>query len=233
MFFVQQFLWIPFARTGVLYGSELDEAPYYCNASALAGWLSFFTQISLLGSELCFFIISLDMRVAYTNPFSSYKHNRIRYLLIVLLASLGTAACLMLFGPQVYGLSSLGVVWVQDRRVEDDASVSPNYAKLLLYYIPSVVIYTYCTWANFQVYKSGAKELSNTISNRWTIMLRSKRYTLGFVVYGAVVYSVEILSTLATRRKSFRDPVSPYFFAFRGVWSLLVILYSNASELSW
>eukprot|EP01031_Cornospumella_fuschlensis_P045713 gene45713-55954_t len=98
VFFVQQFLWIPYTRTGVFYGSELDEAPYYCNASALAGMLAFFTQISLLGSELCFFIISLDMRIAYTNPFSSYKHNRTKYLFIVLVASVGTAVCLMLFG---------------------------------------------------------------------------------------------------------------------------------------
>jgi hypothetical protein len=109
--FIQQYLWSPFLKTSAFYDDDAMDtniAPYFCNASNMAGWLSFLTQFTLLGSELCFLIISLDLRMAYTNPFSSYRQNRLYFGSIVFGISLATSLALMAMGDQVYGLSSLG-----------------------------------------------------------------------------------------------------------------------------
>eukprot|EP00981_Chlorochromonas_danica_P001610 scaffold344_cov178-Ochromonas_danica.AAC.19 len=231
--FVQQYLWLPFIKSEYFYQNNIHEEPYYCNASAPAAWWAFATQISFLGSELWFFIISLDMRLAYTNPFSSYKLNRVYFATFVTLASLITAFLLLACGPQVFGVSELGLIWIQSRRV-DGGQIKANYPKLVLYYIPSTLIYFYCIWANFQVYKSGLKEVSNTISNRWTIMRRSKRYTAGFVLYGLIVYIIEFAVAMRNHHDNdLTDPTPAYFYALRGVWTLIIILYSNYNELTW
>jgi hypothetical protein len=111
--FIQQYLWSPYLRTSAFYDDDaIDQnmPPYYCNASRMASWLSFLTQFTLLGSELCFLIISLDLRMAYTNPFSSYRQNRLYFASIVFGISLATSIALMAMGDQVYGLSSLGII---------------------------------------------------------------------------------------------------------------------------
>lgn len=230
--FVQQYLWLPYVKTSYFYGNDFSHEPYYCVSSTEAGWWAFLSQMSLMGSELWFFIISLDMRMAYTNPFTSYKHNRLYFAAIVTLISFATAGLLLIFGPQVYGVSEIGLVWIQSRRCSGDG-ICPNFPKMVLYYIPSTAIYIYCLWANFQVYKGSSTELSQTISNRWTIMRRSKRYTAGFVVYGLIVYLIEFISAVRNRNSSSTDPVPSYFYSLRGVWSLIIILYSNLSELTW
>lgn len=214
--------------TSSFYSDNINLEPYYCKSSSLAGWLAFITQFALLGSELCFLIISMDLRMAYTNPFSSYKQNRIYFALFVILASLSTSIILMLFGDQVYGLSDLAVVWIQSRRKR----LSPNYPKFLLYYLPSILIFIYCLWANFQFYKGHEKGFTRTISNRLSIMERSKRYTAAYVFYGCIVFLVEFISFVAASNPDNIGPVPAYFNALRGIWGLLTIIYSNYSELS-
>ncbi len=204
-------------------------APYFCNASNLAAYLSFLTQFTLLGSELCFLVISLDLRMAYTNPFSSYKQNKVYFASIVLGISFVTSMALMAMGDQVYGLSSLGIAWIQDRR----QARSPSYAKMLLFYCILIAIFVYCLWANFQFNKNDLKGFSKTVSNRISIMRRSKKFTLGYVGFGAVVLLIEFLSYLANSSETAVGPVPAYFYCYRGVWALAVILYSNWSELTW
>ncbi len=210
-------------------GSNADDVSYYCNASTMAAYLAFLTQFSLLGSELCFLVISLDLRMAYTNPFSSYKQNKIYFASIVFGFSFVTALALVLMGDRVYGLSSLGIAWIQDRR----QSRSPSYAKMILFYGILIAIFIYCLWANFQFNKNDEKGFSKTVSNRLSIMRRSKKYTVGYVVFGSVVLLIEFISFLANSSETAVGPVPAYFYCFRGVWALMVIFYSNWSELTW
>ncbi|MCL4417739.1 MAG: hypothetical protein M1365_13805, partial [Actinobacteria bacterium] len=110
--------------------------------------------------------------------------------------------------------------------------LSPNYPKFLLYYLPSILIFIYCLWANFQFYKGHEKGFTRTISNRLSIMERSKRYTAAYVFYGCIVFLVEFISFVAASNPDNIGPVPAYFNALRGIWGLLTIIYSNYSELS-
>lgn len=227
--FVQQYLWVPQLGARALYSDDSTVAPFYCNSSRLAAFMAFVSQFSLLGSELCFWIISLDLRKAYTNPFTSFKQNKVYYLTLVLGISTATAAIVLLCGPQVFGMSRLGIIWIQARR----ESRSPNYPQFVLFYFPSLVIFGYCIWANFQFYQGVNKGLSKTLNSRISIMERSRRYTAAYVVYGLVVFAIEFVSFLSNTNVLRVSPVPAFFYAMRGIWGLLIIFYSNYSELSW
>lgn len=191
--------------------------------------MSFLSQFALLGSELCFLIISVDLRKAYTNPFTSFKQNRVSYFFIVVGISVVMASLLVACGPQVYGMSRLGFFWIQPRRENREA----NYPQTLFYYLPSVAIFSYCVWANFQYYKGVEQGLSKTIGNRLSIMERSKRYTAAYVAYGVACFCIEFVSFLRKTTDNSVWPVPAFFYSLRGVWALVVIIYSNYQEATW
>ena len=211
------------------FDDDHDMPPYKCSSSEYAAYLAFITQFSLVGSEICFFIISYDLRLAYTNPFSSFKENRNFFLGLVLGISLLTSFILILLGPRVYGMSDLGLIWIQKRREPH----SPNYPKAVLYYIITIVVFVYSIWANFQFSKGSEKGFSKTLSNRLSIMKRSKRFTVGYVGYGCIVFLMEFISYASKTDSPIVNYAPAYLLAFRGVWGLWVILYSNYSELTW
>jgi hypothetical protein len=226
--YVQQYLWVPYLPTNQLYINDSTIAPFYCRGTQLTAFFAFITQFSLLGSELCFFIISVDLRKAYTNPFTSFQQNKWVYLLTVLVLSIATGILVVLCGPQVYGPSSIGVIWIQGRR----QTHSPNYPQFLLYYFPSIIIFVYCLWANFQYYRGLEKGLAKTVGNRVSIMERSKRYTATYVAYGVVIFIIEFIEFIYGHSHEGVAPVASYFYALRGVWGLIIIIYSNYREIS-
>lgn len=233
---VQQFLWLPFLKTHLLYNDYDPSAEYiYCNASALAAILAFCSQFSLIASELCFLVISVDLRIAYTNPFSSFQQNRKYYALFVIGTSLFFAIILMCLGPEIYGLGSEGIVWVQTKRISlnSDYFAEPNYPKFFLLYFEESIIYIYCLWANFQYYRSHTKGLSKTLSNRINIMQRSKRFTLAYVAVELLTLGSEFISFVNYYDYVILNSIPPYLYSMRGVFTLVVILYANKHDLSW
>jgi hypothetical protein len=233
--FVQQYLWLPFINSHYFYRDETNSAPYYCNASLLGAVLSFVSQFALLGSVLCFLIISVDLRIAYTNPFSSFQQNRLYYAIFVLGISILVAVILILCGPQVYGLASEGIVWIQTKRIYKNSNYysSPNYPKFLFLYFPEILVYIYCLWANFQYYRSATAGLAQTLSNRVIIMQRSKRYTLSFVAYDIITLFLEFISFVNYYNYESVNSLPSYFYSLRGFASLFIILYANSQDLKW
>jgi hypothetical protein len=60
---------------------------------------SFFFELTLIGSELCFFLLSYDLYVALRNPFVNYKSNLKKYIVFVFLMSVIMASILVGTGP--------------------------------------------------------------------------------------------------------------------------------------
>eukprot|EP01035_Chromulina_nebulosa_P019416 gene19416-25292_t len=105
--FVQQYIWVPFINNNVFYQSN-TLSNNSCAASTTSAVLAFISQFSLLGGELWFFVISWDLRLAYTNPFSSYKQNRRYYTILVLSIALISSFALIFWGPTQYGVATEG-----------------------------------------------------------------------------------------------------------------------------
>ncbi|KAJ1432976.1 hypothetical protein B484DRAFT_429674 [Ochromonadaceae sp. CCMP2298] len=231
LFFLHQFLWLPFMENENFFDDDSTEAPYYCSSTSIAGLLAFLAQFGMVASELVFFVITYDMRMAYTTPFSSFSLNRNRYFVFVVGGSLATAFCLVVMGPNVYGMSTLGMVWIQNRR-EDGFNI--NYPKFVIYYVIVLVVYVYAIWA---VFRYGADKKSGypaALSNTMSIMLRARKFTLGFVGYLVSLFMFEFINYLVNNSDAAAGlPVAAYMLAFKGVWTFLMIAYTNWAELSW
>lgn len=133
-------------------------------------------------------------------------------------------------GPRVYGISTEGAVWIQDRR----ASISVAWPKTLLYYMIIVLIYLYSIWANFQyAFQSKEDRLAKSFVHRQSIMKRSMKYTFGYVLYESITLFCEFLSFLFYQKNSILSSFASYFYCLQGLWDLTVIIYSNWSEITW
>jgi len=229
MGYFQQYLWIPTISTSYLYSDDAMSAPYYCSSSDVAGRWALVTQFCIIGVQMCFLVISVDLRLAYTNPFSSFKHNKFYFAAAVICFSLFTSFCLLVMGPRVYGYDEHGVIWIQDSR----ASLAMNWPKFMLYYLIITCIFVYSIWANFQFYRSSEKGLSVTISNRLSIMNRSKRFVIGHITCYSVILALEFLSFVNKSDYQVLLSLPSYLQALRGVLGTMVILYSNWEDLTW
>lgn len=114
-----------------------DDNP--CNTNPVIWPLSWLTQFSLLGGELWFWVLSVDIHVALTNPFSNNIANSMFYTIIVLGTAAVTATILVSVTPVQYGLSSDPMIWVKDQRAG-----STNWMKVCMFYLFLPFIYLYC-----------------------------------------------------------------------------------------
>jgi hypothetical protein len=115
--------------------------------------LAWLTQFSLLGGELWFGVLSLDIHLSLTNPFTSYVTNEVYYTSLVYGIACITATILVGIVPVQFGLSVEPMIWVgvydngQDRQT----------TKGILFYMFMVCIYLYCgvvvVWARNQIHK--------------------------------------------------------------------------------
>lgn len=229
MGYFQQYLWIPSFTKSFLYSDDAMTDPFYCNSTDAAARWAFVTQFCLIGVQMCFLVISVDLRLAYTNPFSSFKHNKYYFATAVIVFSLFTAVCLLFMGPRVYGYDEHGVIWVQDSR----APLAMNWPKFMLFYLIITCVFTYSIWANFQFYRTSEKGLSVTISNRLSIMNRSKRFVIGHITCYSVILALEFLSFVNQSDYQVLLSIPSYLQALRGVLGTIVILYSNWEDITW
>lgn len=126
--------------------------------------LSWLTQFSLLGGELWLAVLSMDIHVALTNPFTSYAANANKFKMWVYGLAITTATVLVCYDPIQYGLSNEPLIWIQ---VRDETF---NLAKILCFFVFMFVIYTYsafiCVWARNQIYKGLEETL---IARRYSV----------------------------------------------------------------
>ena len=95
---IQQYLWLPFVSNSIFYGNNNT-----CAASTFSAVFAFITQVSFIGSQFCFLSISIELRINYTNPFTSFKQNCIYYVMWIITMALITRVALIVMGPHVYG----------------------------------------------------------------------------------------------------------------------------------
>lgn len=229
LIFFQQFLWTPSLKKQVFYSDDLEQPEYYCTSSEIAAFLAFLTQFSHLGGALCFLVISIDLRIAYTNPFASIRHNWPKYAAFVVAVSSVSALALIAMGPRVYGISSTGSVWIQNRR----SAESVSYPKVVLYYWFLLFIYTYSMWANFQFFRFRERGLVRTVSNRINIMNRSRLFVVAYITYDLLVLALQFVSFVTDETSRYLYSFDAYGDALRGTYNLIVILYISWSDVTW
>jgi hypothetical protein len=132
------------------YGTGNDD-DVSCTVNGYIWPLCWITQFTLLGGEIWFAVLSVDIHVSLTNPFSSHLVNDKYYTALVCFIGGLTATLLVCIRPIQYGLSTDPMIWVKDQKD------SVNWTKMLMFYIWLPFIYTYCAvialWARWQIHR--------------------------------------------------------------------------------
>lgn len=150
---MSQYLWLAFAPNGFFWSSYTDDdsGDFVCQTNPQIWPLSWLTQFSLLGGELWFAVLSVDIHMSLTNPFSSYKMNDFYYSVFVFSMAMLTATILVSITPIQYGLSTDPMIWVKDKNNQT------NWTKIGFFYLYLTVIYIYCgviaVWARWQIHR--------------------------------------------------------------------------------
>jgi hypothetical protein len=201
-----QFLWLNFLPSGVYFDYEEEDGELLCPATTFAAVSAFVMQFSLIGGELWFLVLTMDLHLATTNPFISYKQIATRYHALVYGGSLISSVALMLAGDRVYGLGSDSTSWIQDE------SESNRYSKALFFYVWMAVIYTYCLYVVLFVFRRLKEGLSETLTTRLSVVKRAQSYVLGYTVFWAFPLSLYLIDYIVKKRISTATVSVPHVY---------------------
>ncbi len=76
--------------------------------------------------------------------------------------------------PSAYGVASEGVVWIQDRKGQE------NFIKILLFYDFMAVVYGYCIITAIVLFIKMKQGFAKTLEVRLAILKRSLTYIVGY-----------------------------------------------------
>jgi hypothetical protein len=140
-----------FAPNNFFWNSYYNDDTVECVTNGYIWPLCWLTQFSLLGGEIWFLCLSVDIHVSLTNPFSSHLINDVYYSITSFGVGIFTATLLVLIRPLQYGLSTDPMVWVRDQKD------SVNWTKVGMFYAYLPFIYLYCgtiaIWARWQIHR--------------------------------------------------------------------------------
>jgi len=251
----QQYTWVPFLQTSDLYTTQSG-----CRSNSFAAFISFISEFSALGSELILFVVTYALFKQYRNPFTSYKYYKPYFIFFVLSISIFAAIIVTSSGPEIYGISNEGVIWIQDRTwYGDNGTIKGGKMngiyKFFSLYMWIFLVYLYSIFAIWSLKDIKERGLDATLKNRRDIILRSQKYVLGYMLYWTILMSIQFASFVIKDPNDNDDDlerVNPidcnnptfynsshciigtiivYLYAIRGIWGFAVIVYINWNDL--
>lgn len=154
--FVSQYLWLAFVPNKFFWSDystedDGDDDSFHCETNPHIWPLAWLTQFSLLGAELWFAALAVDIHVSLTNPFSSHREYDRYYRIFVYTLSSLMATILVSVSPIQYGVSTDPMIWVKDQTGQI------NWMKIGMFYMFIPFIYIYgaivLVWARWQIHR--------------------------------------------------------------------------------
>jgi 1-phosphatidylinositol-4-phosphate 5-kinase len=134
--------------------------------------------MAALSSEGWFFVMSLDLYLSLTNPFTSYKANLKRYHVYVW--GSGLISALILFFHDVDGQlvdnSTQGFCWANQIMNSPELGFGVFYGWILAYYCIAICIACFA-------YNRLQEGIASTLATRKHVLSTGRNYTLSFSVY--------------------------------------------------
>lgn len=172
---MSQYFWISSVDSSFYWKSNDSSNAGACISNIQVAPLCFLTQFSLLGAEMWFCVLSRDIHLTITNPFTSYKLQSVRYSIFVFTWALGTASVLMIIGnkQEGYGLSSDAIIWIRDQVAENVGTTEINFSKIFLFYFWMSIIYTYSLYVLIFATQRIRRGLQSTLQARLETVKRA------------------------------------------------------------
>lgn len=175
--FVSQYLWLGFVPHNFLWSeyNSNDDDSFDCETNPSIWPLAWLTQFSLLGAELWFAALAVDIHVSLTNPFSSHRVYDMYYRIFVYTFSGIMATILVSVMPIQYGVSTDPMIWVRDQAGQ------VNWTKIAMFYMFVPFIYSYgaviLVWARWQIHR-GLEETLQMRKYSVSKLTRCKAYSV-------------------------------------------------------
>jgi hypothetical protein len=179
--------------------------------------VAFFIEFSLIGSELCFLMLSVDLFTALRDPFVDYKANMRKYFAATFIAAGSLSGALV--GPNFNGLTDFGTCWL--------GYSGYNLWAFFLSYL--IAIYAWSFFVLIYARRRLAKGLRDTYEARMLSFRHGVVFVAGYAVFWLVVAAV-YGGSLATPTSPNVSPVAWAFcllFTSRGVATMLCWLANH------
>jgi len=239
------------ACAGLLIVEQSFRASGRGGALANCRGFSFFFELFIIGSELCFVALSYDLYVALHNPFVDYKANLRKYVTLTAAVAIIMASVLVGSGDQgawgrwgsrhasedpgmhtgpthsgisaVYGLTNWGSCWVR-----------PVYAPVsgymwAFFYWVVVGAFAFSFFVLLYARRRLSKGLRETYEARMKSFMHGVTFVVGYAAFWlivAIVYWISLTEDTAPTRTN-AAWVFALFFSCRGVATLGVWLYNH------
>lgn len=185
--------------------------------------LSFLTQFSYAGAEICQFFVALDLTINLVNPFADFKRNNTRYFVASLLGALISATLLvspvwpevvsstavandesyaLRWGAKGNGLFTLGFCWTGSRRGRFF-----NSALWALFVLPIMINLVF----NAVVYCCARSRLNAGLSRTFIVRLVVLRMTNGYVMASFLWTVLTMLSYAAVQTPFYIEWFTPNY----------------------
>lgn len=209
---MSQYLWLAFVPNSFFWSATNDDVAN-CMVNPQIWPFAFLTQFSLLGGELWFAVLSIDIHLSLTNPFSSHKANAMYYTGFVYSVAILMAVILVSMVPIRYGLSTDPMIWVHD---EEDMT---NNVKIAMFYCYMFVIYLYCGFIAWWAHNQISKGLEDTLRVRkYSVSKQTKCQHSIFVVVAATVLRYSFLKLFSFYPSILTDVIGYFIF-----WTLVFV----------
>ena len=200
-------------------------------------------QFTLIGSELVFLMLSIDLLLSLTNPFTNYTRNRLRYVLCVFAVAAAAALSLLGLGQDRLGMSRFGFCWF----VPETHAAGINILLWSYFYSPSLAMcararctyairaraptrppvcvrYAFSTGVLIYAFFRLRRGMRDTYEVRKEVFRRGRNYVLGFVVYWIIAESLYFASLGSSGEGSESTTTLLFNFVFvsRGAANLII-----------
>eukprot|EP00753_Platysulcus_tardus_P018111 PLAT6720.1.p1 GENE.PLAT6720.1~~PLAT6720.1.p1 ORF type:complete len:725 (+),score=331.91 PLAT6720.1:15-2189(+) len=178
-------------------------------SSTLGVIVTFLTQMTGLGSEIWYLLMSVDLLLSITNPFTNYKSNRRLYTASAFLIS-ALSGFILVTSPNGAGRSVLGVCWT--RNVQGEF----NPYNWSLFFAPLFLIYLFCLWLLVFVRRQLKGGLAATYESRQEVIVNGRRSVIAFTVYwiiAGIMYGILYFLGDSDRATASSDTTEALFVA--------------------
>ena len=193
--------------------------------------ISFVTQAVLFSGELWIFILSLDLYISLTNPFSSYKNNVKRYQIAAFASTVAISTVLVAQGSCQGSIFKEGVCWIRVASVLSPCIWGFFFVWCCIFYVSSMGVVAFA----FTRLRSG---LEITYETRKSCVSDSSIVVFSYIFYGAIIAALIVINSIKSSKDNFTEFLLAYMISMRGfvdglVWFYLHDFSKDNTSLIW
>jgi hypothetical protein len=175
-------------------------------------------------------MLSIDLVLSLTNPFTNYTRNRMQYVLAVFVTASAVALSLLGFkdGTSDHPSSRFGFCWIKQQG--ENASI--NVFLWGYFYIPSLIMYAFSIGVLLYAFLRLRRGMRETYEVRQEVFRRGRNYVLGYVVYWVLAESLYFLSLSGNGTVTVMTLLFNFVFVSKGVVNLVIWMTTCACAWS-